>query len=99
MSVRTVPEGAYVGRTTPGGEQAAAATAGVTTQVSGLGAVGADPGTGPTVLRILLGAQLRTLREGRGVTRERAGYAIRGSASKISRRTRCAVAAAVGRWP
>jgi transcriptional regulator with XRE-family HTH domain len=39
----------------------------------------------PTVLRMLLGAQLRRLREGRGVTREAAGYEIRGSESKISR--------------
>lgn len=41
--------------------------------------------TGPTVLRILLGAQLRKLRETRGITREAAGYEIRGSESKISR--------------
>jgi transcriptional regulator with XRE-family HTH domain len=40
---------------------------------------------GPTVVRILLGAQLRRLREASGVTREAAGQAIRGSASKISR--------------
>jgi transcriptional regulator with XRE-family HTH domain len=40
---------------------------------------------GPTVLRILLGNQLRTLREARGVTREQAGYEIRASESKISR--------------
>jgi transcriptional regulator with XRE-family HTH domain len=32
-----------------------------------------------------LGARLRTLRESRGITREAAGYAIRGSESKISR--------------
>ncbi len=37
------------------------------------------------VRRILLGSQLRRLRESRGVTRERAGYAIRASESKISR--------------
>jgi len=41
--------------------------------------------TGPTVLRMLLGAQLRRLREASGVTREMAGYEIRGSESKISR--------------
>jgi hypothetical protein len=41
--------------------------------------------TGPTVLRMLLGSQLRRLREARGVTREAAGYEIRGSESKISR--------------
>ncbi|MWA04728.1 helix-turn-helix domain-containing protein [Actinomadura sp. LD22] len=40
---------------------------------------------GPTVLRILLGAQLRRLREARGVSTEEAGYEIRGSHSKISR--------------
>jgi len=44
-----------------------------------------EPGTGPTVLRILLGSQLRRLREERNVTREDAGYAIRASESKISR--------------
>jgi transcriptional regulator with XRE-family HTH domain len=33
----------------------------------------------------LVGAQLRRLREARGITREDAGYAIRGSGSKISR--------------
>jgi transcriptional regulator with XRE-family HTH domain len=40
---------------------------------------------GPTVLRILLGAQLRRLREGRRITLEDAGHAIRASHSKISR--------------
>ncbi|HLV75478.1 helix-turn-helix protein [Actinomadura hallensis] len=40
---------------------------------------------GPTVLRILLGAQLRRLREERGISTEEAGYEIRGSHSKISR--------------
>lgn len=45
------------------------------------------PGTegGPTVLRILLGTQLRRLREANGVTREVAGEAIRASSAKISR--------------
>lgn len=42
-------------------------------------------GGGPTVLRILLGAQLRRLREGKGITRESAGWEIRSSGSKISR--------------
>ncbi|MBL1067606.1 helix-turn-helix transcriptional regulator [Streptomyces sp. 7-21] len=37
------------------------------------------------VRRILLGGQLRRLREACGVTREEAGYAIRASESKISR--------------
>lgn len=41
--------------------------------------------SGPTVLRIALGAQLRRLREASGVTREDAGYAIRASHAKISR--------------
>ncbi|MER7169673.1 helix-turn-helix transcriptional regulator [Micromonospora sp. NPDC000207] len=43
------------------------------------------PATGPTVLRMLLGAQLRRLRESCGVTREGAGWEIRASESKISR--------------
>ncbi len=46
---------------------------------------GATPAGGPTVLRILLGAQLRRLREAAGVSREDAGYHIRASGSKISR--------------
>ena len=45
----------------------------------------AQPGSGPTVLRILLGSQLRKLREAKGVTRDDAGYTIRASGSKISR--------------
>ncbi|HVQ96772.1 MAG TPA: helix-turn-helix transcriptional regulator [Mycobacteriales bacterium] len=44
-----------------------------------------EPSAGPTVLRILLGSQLRRLREQRGISREAAGYAIRASESKISR--------------
>ncbi|WP_433394118.1 helix-turn-helix domain-containing protein [Micromonospora sp. KLBMP9576] len=40
---------------------------------------------GPTVLRMLLGAQLRRLRESSAVTREGAGWEIRASESKISR--------------
>ncbi len=40
---------------------------------------------GPTVLRMMLGAQLRRLRETCGVTREGAGWEIRASESKISR--------------
>ncbi len=43
------------------------------------------PVSGPTVLRMLLGAQLRRLREARGITRETAGWEIRSSESKISR--------------
>jgi transcriptional regulator with XRE-family HTH domain len=43
-------------------------------------------GTGaPTVLRILLGTQLRRLRESRGISAQEAARAIRGSESKISR--------------
>ena len=45
----------------------------------------ADPRSGPTVLRMLLGTQLRRLREAAGVTAEAAGYEIRASRSKISR--------------
>jgi transcriptional regulator with XRE-family HTH domain len=41
--------------------------------------------SGPTVQRIVLGAQLRRLREGRDITTEQAAEAIRGSHSKISR--------------
>ena len=40
---------------------------------------------GPTVRRMLLGAHLRRLREAAGITRGDAGFAIRGSDSKISR--------------
>jgi transcriptional regulator with XRE-family HTH domain len=38
-----------------------------------------------TVLRMLLGAQLRRLREASGISAEKAGYEIRSSRSKISR--------------
>ncbi|MDF5758713.1 helix-turn-helix transcriptional regulator [Spongiactinospora sp. TRM90649] len=44
-----------------------------------------QPGAGPTALRILLGSQLRRLREAKGISREEAGHLIRGSESKISR--------------
>jgi hypothetical protein len=40
---------------------------------------------GPTARRIIVGAQLRRLRENADVTRSTAGYHIRGSESKISR--------------
>jgi transcriptional regulator with XRE-family HTH domain len=53
---------------------------------------GATPGPGleepageATVLRMLLGAQLRRLREAAGISAEDAGYEIRASRSKISR--------------
>lgn len=44
-----------------------------------------DPSVDATVLRMLLGAQLRRLREAAGITPEQAGFEIRGSRSKISR--------------
>jgi transcriptional regulator with XRE-family HTH domain len=44
-----------------------------------------QPRADATVLRMLLGSQLRRLREAAGVTPEEAGYEIRGSRSKISR--------------
>jgi transcriptional regulator with XRE-family HTH domain len=42
-----------------------------------------DPG--PTILRMVLGGQLRRLREAAGISREAAGEAIRASGAKISR--------------
>lgn len=45
----------------------------------------AGESSGSVVRRILLGSQLRRLRESRGITREAAGYSIRASESKISR--------------
>ena len=39
----------------------------------------------PTVLRLVIGTQLRRLREARGITREAAGETIRASGAKISR--------------
>ena len=51
----------------------------------GAGVIPSHPGSGPTVLRILLGSQLRKLREARGISRDDAGYRIRASGSKISR--------------
>lgn len=45
----------------------------------------AGESSGSVVRRILLGSQLRRLRETRGITREAAGYSIRASESKISR--------------
>jgi transcriptional regulator with XRE-family HTH domain len=49
------------------------------------GGVMPEPTEGPTVLRILLGIQLRRLRESRGISAQEAARAIRGSESKISR--------------
>ena len=50
-----------------------------------VGLVADQPRGGPTVLRMLLGIQLRRLREATGLTPEQAGYEIRASRSKISR--------------
>ena len=51
--------------------------------------LGSGPGgaahRGPTVRRLILGTQLRRLRERADITCAEAGYAVRGSASKISR--------------
>jgi transcriptional regulator with XRE-family HTH domain len=60
-------------------------------QAPGGGVAGSTRG-GPTALRIALGAQLRRLREGSGLTTAEAGEAIRATHSKISRleRGRCA---------
>jgi transcriptional regulator with XRE-family HTH domain len=46
---------------------------------------GAGQGGNPTARRIVLGARLRRLREAAEISRAEAGYAIRGSESKISR--------------
>jgi hypothetical protein len=40
---------------------------------------------GPTVLRMVVGSQLRGLREAAGISPDQAGYEIRASRSKISR--------------
>jgi hypothetical protein len=45
----------------------------------------AQQNDGPTVRRLQLGARLRSLRVAKGVTRDRAGWEIRASESKISR--------------
>ncbi|MEV0381272.1 helix-turn-helix transcriptional regulator [Nonomuraea sp. NPDC050643] len=45
----------------------------------------APPWPGPTIIRVLIGAQLRRFREARQISRDDAGYAIRASPSKISR--------------
>ena len=49
------------------------------------GLIGPAGGGGPTALRILLGAQLRRLREAKGISLAEAGEVIRASHSKISR--------------
>ena len=50
-----------------------------------LGSGQEEPAAEATVLRMLLGAQLRRLRETAGISAEKAGYEIRASRSKISR--------------
>ncbi len=57
----------------------------MSTEQLGGGSVSASPGSGSMMRRILLGSQLRRLRESRGFSREDAGYSIRASESKISR--------------
>jgi transcriptional regulator with XRE-family HTH domain len=49
------------------------------------GQISAQWDSKPATLRLALGSKLRRLREASGITREAAGYAIRGSSSKISR--------------
>src|SRR5690606_12780354 len=49
------------------------------------GQVSSGPTDGPTAMRMLVGAQLRRLREDRGISRAEAGAHIRGSEWKISR--------------
>jgi hypothetical protein len=44
-----------------------------------------EPVSSPTVLRMVLGGQLRRLREAAGIPPDRAGYEIRASRSKMSR--------------
>jgi transcriptional regulator with XRE-family HTH domain len=46
---------------------------------------GPPEAAGPTVLRMVVGSQLRTLREAAGISPDQAGYEIRASRSKISR--------------
>ena len=56
-----------------------------TDEPSGPGPVIPEPRAGPGVLRLMLGTQLRRLREAAGITPDVAGYEIRASRSKISR--------------
>ena len=53
--------------------------------MTGPGSARPEGTSAPTVLRILLGTQLRRLRESRGISAADAARAIRGSESKISR--------------
>jgi transcriptional regulator with XRE-family HTH domain len=54
-------------------------------RVPSVSGISTRPGGGPTVVRIVVGTQLRRLREAAGVTREAAAAAIRASHAKISR--------------
>ena len=54
-------------------------------QVRGTGSLGEVAAGEPSLLRVLLGAQLRRLRESRGISAHAAARAIRASESKISR--------------
>jgi hypothetical protein len=51
----------------------------------GRGAVPDEPGESPTAVRMLIGSQLRRLRERSGLSRAEAGHHIRASESKLSR--------------
>jgi transcriptional regulator with XRE-family HTH domain len=62
-----------------------ASGSGVSNGNPAIGRISPVPGSGPTVPRRLLGAQLRRLREERGITLEDAGDVIRASGSKMSR--------------
>jgi uncharacterized protein DUF5753/helix-turn-helix protein len=53
--------------------------------MNAVSASGGEQSLGPTARRMILGSQLRRLRERAGITRGEAGYNIRGSESKISR--------------
>jgi transcriptional regulator with XRE-family HTH domain len=57
----------------------------VLTTLGRMGVSMVQPGGGPTVRRMLVGAQLRRLRNANGISRERAAEAIRASAWKIHR--------------
>ena len=59
----------------------------------------AQPGSGPTVLRILLGSQLRRLREAKGVTRVkfRLAFTDSGCAPSVHVAVGCSVADAASR--
>jgi transcriptional regulator with XRE-family HTH domain len=53
--------------------------------MTAVGVTASELGGGPTVRRMILGTQLRRLRERADLSRAEAGYSIRGSDSKISR--------------